>query len=1386
MTGYKKEKTIMETPNYIKRNNTSWFKRLTVYIASFALLYSSIAPSVAAVLADSYIQDQLNSYAAFERANSSQYQFQSPSYIEDSAPNAVNLEGFYQTLESNYRHALGEPTYIPVPVGNITTFIPIYTTPKLVGTPLVQSRYIRGQIHALLGRNLIDVENPAYTTEAAQLNTLYSNALNYINSVPGIAYGDVLALDQENTGLAYDMVWPEFREINGETVVVPVVYLANSTIANRRVDSNVTELLSNVSLDALTIDDVNIQFGRETFLDIANDLLNNQGSINSSGELEIVAGGSVSNLSGVIQATGDLRIGAHSITNQTIVHRYNQYNNRLREQGTRYGEIASINSADGSVTLRSYEDIVFQGAQAFAGGAITLAANGNIYLGSQVVQTSTSGYQAGNYTGSSVSYLQSGLTATDTIQLIANGEIVIDAAELVSDEGHIELLAGLGITVEDDLQQFRSYREGKFGKKEITESTYQTVAIRALLDAGKGVRLHSEFGDITLTASDISTTQGTSVNAANGGVNLLMTVENDHYSYSSIKEGLFTTKTISRGHDIETGVPNSIVGGLVVESANGITVEYEGDHNLSLDEQVAELAKFEGLEWMADVRANSPNADWHAIDLKYEEWKESNTSLSPAFAAVVAIVVAVATAGAGTAAAGAILGSAATTTAGALTVAGAAIAAGTTALITQAVMTGINTRLNGGDIGDAMDQLATSDTVKSIAIAMVTAGAISAVDASFFNVTGDGASADSFLVTDVLDSAGNVTGDFTLSLAGQATQAVTHATVQAGVQNVILGADFEDSFVQALGQQGINHLGQYMANEIKGAFGSSDATALDTAFKYIAHAGAGCVLGAVSASNDNSTNEHDGCTAGAGGAVIGELVADIYKSNSQISQDVQKLEEFMDEHGINNEIFSLTPEQQQELLELDVNATLKELKSFQRDGINLARFSAALGAFLSGADAAQINISANTGENAAEYNSLSLPFQAITRLLALVGVAATATIATTSVNDPELINKISEQLFENGDQLDSDLLSAIDLSIFSDEDLAAFIREGELIILPDGVRFKYLIGSDSGVIVEEGRPGLFSTLTTSFLTAEVIAERMLISQMSDSNIAASLQLNQAFVRSDGKVIALTQEGLDWNTYSGNDFLAGFVIIDESQLINQIPGFAAGGIDLPDQPGYELPDILPTLGGFAGGEQPEIFTDSAGSPVHEINLDDTILIFPETNFQPTSYFNENINISSDLNELPDQSMNPAEIRGEVEENLRASVVTSGRFSVATAKVEVNGETEYYISVSGPSWRGDRPDEFVDSNGRTYEVVREDSGTISPADNYNNENHAEQKIYSHLTDVYGGQAADVTIAVQNNSVRSPGMCEGCIATTPEFAAQNPDFTINVYHGSNMGNP
>lgn len=922
-------------------------RRFLAYLLSFVTLMQPVMPSIAAVLPDGVIEEEVNSQPQFLPSGNSAWQLKTPEFIEWSTPVATSIGSFRQALFESNRGALGDSTFVPIATGDITTIIPIFSRYKSIGTEAVQSRYIRSQIQALIGRHLIDSATTAYRNEASQLDTLYANALTYSRANPSIKFGDRLQLAQDASGLEADLVWPELRHINGEDVLVPIVYLKESTVSDRKVVSNQEELAETTSFGTLTIRNASISASRTRFLEVAGDLALRDASIQSDADLKIVAGGAFDNISSVVSAKNDLVIGAHSINNRTIVYRYDTGH----EQGTRYGEISALASSQGDVILRSYSDIIFAGADAIASqGEMKLMADGSIFIGAQELYSgSESRYGNGTQTRSAISYLQSHLSARETIQLVANGQIVIDAAEITSENGHIELLAGMGVSVLDRLGQEQSQATGKFGKKSVEESIYQTVAIRSLLDAGKGVKLSTDFGDITLKAADISSTEGASVRAKNGSVNLLMTTETDHYSYSSVKKGLFTTETVSKGRNIETGVPNSIVGGLSVEALNGISVEYEGDPALSLDQQLDEISGMEGMSWVNDVR-NHPDVDWNAVALAQEQWYDKNTSISPAFAALITIAVAIATSGAGTAFAG-VLGAA---EGGAIA---AAVSAGTSAFISQATLAAANGAVNG-DMEGAFDDFTSNDTLKSLAIAMVTAGAIAKVDAAFFNadasaIDGAQSAVDSAATTGQAQAgvdaalAGTETAARSFSLGAQAAEAVTHAAVRAGAESIIAGAEFDDVFIRSLAQNALNTLGESLATKIGAAKANQQ---INVATQYVAHAAVGCLVGTATATLDDGETQL-GCASGAGGAVIGEVIGKIYAEDLE-----EDLEAWVADKVSGGGM-------------LDREAVMAQAMEFKSRGVDMAKLGAALTAFAVGGD---VNIAADAGYNAAENNAFFL------------------------------------------------------------------------------------------------------------------------------------------------------------------------------------------------------------------------------------------------------------------------------------------------------------------------------------------------------------------------------------------------------------------------------
>lgn len=958
-------------------NQPSLTRTLIAWCLSFTVLFQTMLPSYAAVLSDAMIQSKLDNEPGIIPTGSF-IPYKASESIQISAPiTNYNLVSFYQALQQSH------PSRITRSLG------------VSVGDAAVQARLIRAQIQNLTGRTLLtSVQHPnaGFGNEAAQINQLYANTFALVASGEMTRnYGD--AFSPSNTvlpNLSKAIIWPEIRVIRGFSVVVPVVYLPQVIYDRYNITENITSANGTTTASNLTVDNATIRLGHTALLDVTNDLLVNNGTIRGEQDLRITAGGRLTNYSSLVSAGGNLVIGANSVESSTLVYQYDT----AVGTSSAYGRIASFESG-GDLLINSAGDITLAGTQVNApGGALTVKANGDINIGGQALyETETTRYGTGSRTTSEVTYLQSELSSLETLSLIAGGSVLIDAATLHSDQGHIEILSALGITIEDETQAYQSEASGKFGKKTSTESVYQTVAIRSVLDAGKGVRLHTDFGDITLKATDITSAEGTTVDARNGALNMMLSIETDHYQYSSVKKGTFTTKTKDRGHYIEDAIPNSIVGGLAIHAAQSVSIEYEGDDNLTMEQQIEELAKLPGLVWMQEALRSPdiPDTTWTEIETQYDTWNRSDTSLSPAFAAFIAIAVAVMTQDYTLGLAKDLVG-AVSTTAASNTALVTAVQAGVSSFLSQAALATGNGLVNGDVVG-AMQDLASEETLKSLATAMVTAGAIAAVDAQFMEYVNGGEVPIEKLQA-VRDN---------LTLPQQAMQAVLQSTVEAGVNNVIQGGDFEDSFKQSLAGFAASRIGEHMAQEIGTTFNNSDRTSFDKAFQYISHAAAGCITGVVrGATTYSDSSAENYCASGAGGALAGEFVGDIYKTTTGYDEKVAAVRQLADEiNGFEDRALAITQNltAEQKLLFYnftvtgdisyleslpdqvfydsldyafdleDLSVTQTQINNIRDSGVDMAKLTAGFAALMADGD---VNVAATNGQIAAENNAFFL------------------------------------------------------------------------------------------------------------------------------------------------------------------------------------------------------------------------------------------------------------------------------------------------------------------------------------------------------------------------------------------------------------------------------
>jgi hypothetical protein len=223
---------------------------------------------------------------------------------------------------------------------------------------------------------------------------------------------------------------------------------------------------------------------------------------------------------------------------------------------------------------------------------------------------------------------------------------------------------------------------------------------------------------------------------AGGKLNLLTQKTTSAFSGSETGGDGAWVSAKSAGHTDETSQYNLFnVQNLNIKASGGVTAQLGQNANL------ADVATQPGMAWVNQL-ANDPalvnSVQWQRVQEEHKQWAQSQTSLGPVAALVVSVVVGM-VAGPVAAQAGAAAGGSAAVAVGegvALSGGGAfltgtgftisasvsaAVQVGVTALASQAAVSFVN---NDGDIGKVLKEMGSSESVKNIATAMVTAGVL--------------------------------------------------------------------------------------------------------------------------------------------------------------------------------------------------------------------------------------------------------------------------------------------------------------------------------------------------------------------------------------------------------------------------------------------------------------------------------------------------------------------------------------------------------------------------------------------------------------------------------------------------------------------------------------
>ncbi|MGS7190783.1 hemagglutinin repeat-containing protein [Enterobacter cloacae subsp. dissolvens] len=429
---------------------------------------------------------------------------------------------------------------------------------RFLGDAAFDTRYVSNAILNQTGSRYIN----GIGSDLDQMRYLMNSAAEHQKTL-GLKFGVALTAEQV-AALDKSMLWWESATINGQTVMIPKVYLSPKDVT---VHSGSVISGNNVQLAGGNVINSGSTIAAQNGLSIdsSNSLSNlNAGLLSAGGGLNLSALGDINNIGSTISGkTVGLESVAGSINNITRAQQWNVDAGNVHFSGTDVGKTASITATDG-LTMRAGQDINVTGANVSAGGRLGMAAGNDINITANEIATSEgrAGRNRATTETASVTHQGSTLSAGGDLTLQAGNDVNARAAAIAA-EGDVGIQAGRDVNLLAEASMERSSSQAK-KKTAIDESVRQQGT--EIASGGNTVILAGR--DVTAQAADV-TAQGDIGVAAGRDVNLTTATESDYRYREQTKtsSGFLSKKTT---HTIEEDSATREKGSLL--SGDNVTV----------------------------------------------------------------------------------------------------------------------------------------------------------------------------------------------------------------------------------------------------------------------------------------------------------------------------------------------------------------------------------------------------------------------------------------------------------------------------------------------------------------------------------------------------------------------------------------------------------------------------------------------------------------------------------------------------------------------------------------------------------------------------------------------------------------------------------------------
>ncbi|QWT19822.1 hemagglutinin repeat-containing protein [Bacillus sp. NP157] len=401
---------------------------------------------------------------------------------------------------------------------------------KRLGDGFYEQRMVLDQITSLTGRRYL-TDN---TDAMAQYRALMDAGAETAGTIQ-LAVGVALTSDQM-ANLTQDIVWMVSQEVNGEKVLVPVVYLSaahaqeaaqgGAILSGKSVVLDASGALTNTgtiaasrdaSLKAGTLLNAgNLTAGGDLNVTAAQDILN--GGVIKGGNVSLAAGNDIRSGADIGRVDlGGLKLGDAMApfdagrlglaTGGSIASTGDLSANAGRDLAL--GNVLA--TAGGDLSLSAKRDLSLDATSVKAGGDAQLVAGGDISLGAT---SQTTAVQGGMHNSERTAHAVTTISAGGSAALVAGRDVISEGAKVTAGE-QLVVSAGRDVVLNAVTDTERHDAHDKEGKKLIRTSTMDETLNGTQLAGAQGVTI-SAGHDVNATALSItSETGGVALAAAN-------------------------------------------------------------------------------------------------------------------------------------------------------------------------------------------------------------------------------------------------------------------------------------------------------------------------------------------------------------------------------------------------------------------------------------------------------------------------------------------------------------------------------------------------------------------------------------------------------------------------------------------------------------------------------------------------------------------------------------------------------------------------------------------------------------------------------------------------------------------------------------------------------